>query len=143
MDTEFQDLLKIDNRYKTEAYQFVFESLDYAQKRLKMGRQSESEEIPEEDSREKEKQENHITGQELCLAAKMYALDMYGFMAKTVLKNWGIQSTSDFGNIVYNMIKIGRMRKTSEDKLEDFDNVYDFVSAFDENYQMGTVKKNH
>lgn len=142
MSKDFQELLNQDPRYKPEAYQFIFESLDYAQSRLKLGKKQESEpsemrlakeECTPDDDQEPE---NHVTGQELCQASRLYALDMYGFMAKTVLNNWGIRSTSDLGELVYNMIRIGRMRKTAEDRREDFDDVYDFENAFDEDYQI-------
>ena len=48
------------------------------------------------------------------------------FMAKTVLNNWGIYRTSDFGEMVFNLIRIGECSKTENDRREDFDNVYDF-----------------
>jgi len=151
MDSEFQELLKNDSRYKAEAYRFVFESLDYAQKRLKFGKKCESEpsrlskegetEPAEPNMEVTEVSENHVTGQELCQASRLYALDMYGFMAKAVLGNWGIRSTSDIGELVYNMIKIGRMRKTQDDRREDFNDVFDFPTAFDDEYRIAPLKK--
>ena len=51
-------------------------------------------------------------------------------MAKLVLSNWGMHSTRDFGEIVFNLIRIGRMRKTPHDRREDFDDVFDFDQAF-------------
>jgi len=134
----FAQLLREDKRYKFEAYVFVFEALNYAQKVLRMGRETPSEPSefndPEED--EPSGPHKHVTGQELCEAARRYALEQYGYMAKTVLNSWGIHSTSDFGEIVYNMIRIGRMRKTAEDRREDFDNVYDFDTAFVEQFEI-------
>ena len=53
-------------------------------------------------------------------------------MAKTVLNSWGVRATDDFGEIVFNLIRIGRMRKTRHDRREDFNNVYDFETAFQE-----------
>jgi uncharacterized repeat protein (TIGR04138 family) len=76
--------------------------------------------------------QRHVTGQELCEAIRRYALDQYGMMALTVLNSWGIRSTGDFGEIVFNLIRIGRMRKTKHDRREDFENVYDFATAFQE-----------
>ena len=57
-------------------------------------------------------------------------------MAKVVLNNWGVLSTSDFGEIVYNMIRIGLMRKSESDQREDFDNVFDFDEAFQQRYEI-------
>jgi hypothetical protein len=55
-----------------------------------------------------------------------YALEQYGFMAKCVLNSWGVHRTSDFGNIVFNLIDIKQMKKTKHDRREDFDDVFDF-----------------
>lgn len=75
--------------------------------------------------------EHHITGQQLCEAIRQYALEQFGFMSKTVLNNWGVHSTSDFGEIVYNLIRIRHMKKSTNDRREDFDEVYDFAHAFE------------
>ena len=57
-------------------------------------------------------------------------------MAKLVLASWGIHSTSDFGEIVYNLIRIGKMSKSDDDRREDFDNVYDFEQALVREYAI-------
>jgi uncharacterized repeat protein (TIGR04138 family) len=119
-------LLKDDRRYKIDAYAFVFEALNYAHTKLGMGteRPAESEEgEPEDTARETER---HLTGQQLCEAIRQYALEQYGYMAKCVLNTWGVHNTGDFGEIVFNLINIGQMRKTTEDRREDFENVFDF-----------------
>ena len=74
--------------------------------------------------------ERHLTGQQLCEAARLYALQQYGLLARVVLEWWGIRTTDDLGEIVFNMIEIGQMRKTRRDKREDFHSVYDFHEAF-------------
>jgi len=129
-------LLKEDRRYKFDAYVLVFEALNYAHKVMGLGaKQSvESEEEVEETSPKAE--ERHLTGQELCEAIRLYALDQYGFMAKSVLKSWGVTSTSDFGEIVFNLIRIGQMRKTKHDRREHFDNVYDFNDALSKDFKI-------
>ncbi len=80
--------------------------------------------------------ENHLTGQELCLALRQFAIDQYGLMAKSVLNSWGICSTSDFGSIVYNIIDIGWMKKSVNDRREHFDQVYEFQAAFVEQFKI-------
>jgi len=47
-----------------------------------------------------------------------------------VLSSWGICATADIGEIVFNMIDMGQMRKTSDDRREDFHDVYSFEDAF-------------
>ena len=41
-----------------------------------------------------------------------------------------LHATADFGEIVFNMIDMGQMRKTSDDCREDFHDVYSFQDAF-------------
>ncbi len=127
-------LLKTDKRYKFDAYVFVFESLNYAHEQLGLGQEhSEEEDATKAEPRRsaaRKKAERHLTGQQLCEAIRQYAQDQYGLMAKAVLASWGVCSTSDIGNIVFNLIEIGQMRKTKQDRREDFDNVFDFDEAF-------------
>src|SRR5215213_3838432 len=132
-------LLKEDPRYAFEAYVLVFESLNFAHKVLGLGVQrpaGEGEAEDESDEGEQSSNERHLTGQQLCEAVRQYAVDQYGYMAQCVLKSWGITSTSDFGEIVFNLIRIGQMRKTADDRREHFDNVFDFDEAFRESFKI-------
>lgn len=121
-----------DRRYKLEAYQFVFEALSYAQKELGMGqvRETSPDEFDEDDP------QRHLTGQELCEAIRLFALEQFGYMAKTVFNDWGVTCTGDFGEIVYNLIELQMMRKTPQDRREDFDDVFDFETAFRQEFQI-------
>ena len=84
----------------------------------------------------------HVTGQQLCHAIRQLAIDQYGYMAKCVLNSWGVNSTSDFGNIVYILINGGEMRKTERDRREDFDNVFDFERDLIEGFEITMPKEN-
>lgn len=133
-------LLKEDRRYKLDAYAFVFESLNFAHKELGMGAPATSEaeeETPEEtEEGESQQSERHLTGQQLCEAVRRYALEQYGYMAQCVLESWGVRSTSDLGEIVFNLIRIGQMRKTKDDLREDFDDVFDFETGFKQSFKI-------
>jgi uncharacterized repeat protein (TIGR04138 family) len=138
-------LLQHDKRYKFEAYAFVFESLNFAQEKMGLGQEQATEEEEAETSSRREaeppakrkeetggkrkKTERHMTGQQLCEAIRQYALEQFGLMAKAVLNSWGVRNTGDIGNIVFNLIEIGQMRKTKQDSREDFDDVFDFDKA--------------
>jgi len=133
MNSAFQamyNLLQSDRRYKFEAYNFVRESLNRAQQRTLVAEPDE----PISDS--SMPTSHHISGQQLCEACRLYAIDQYGFMSPKVLANWGIQSTSDFGEIVYNLIRIDQMRKSDNDRREDFDDVYSFDKAFEPVFKL-------
>jgi uncharacterized repeat protein (TIGR04138 family) len=120
-------LLKRDPRYKIDAYQFVRDALAYAQEELGMGQASEAEATGSEP---------HLTGQQLCEAIRRFALEQFGLLARVVLGNWGVRSTSDFGEIVYNLIDVGLMKKSETDRREDFDQVYDFEEAFERHFRI-------
>ena len=107
-------------RFKKESYFFVFAAMEYTVSRLSKRR--------------------HITARELLDGIAEYARQQYGPLAKMVFEHWGITETIHFGQIVYNLIEAGLMSKTKEDKLEDFDGVYDFSSKFDWNLTARTLE---
>lgn len=72
----------------------------------------------------------HVSGRQLCLGLRDYAIHRYGLLAKTVLNRWGVRDTEDFGKIVFALVDAGLMRKTDEDTLEDFQGVFDFDEEF-------------
>ena len=80
--------------------------------------------------------ESHLTGQELCEAIRINALEQFGYMALVVLRSWGLRTTSDFGEIVYNLIDIGVMNQSESDRREDFNDVYDLEQAFREEFRI-------
>jgi len=131
-------LVREDDRYRPDAYQFVREALAYGQQSLGLGTEAESEDEDSEpgfvDDPDDYRLDRHVTGQELCQAIRRYAVEQYGMMAKVVLNSWGVFTTGDFGEIVYNLIRVGRMRKSKTDSRADFNNVYDFDEAFEHNF---------
>lgn len=136
-------LLCEDRRYKLEAYQFVRTGLTYAQEMLGLAAdEAHPQRLPQRgenprrtgsatktDKDDEQRPPRHVSGQELCHALRKMAHEQYGRLAKLVLAEWGIRSTSDFGEIVYNLIKIGEMSKSDGDQRSDFDDVYDFDAA--------------
>ncbi len=128
-------LLREDRRYRLEAYVFIFEALNFAQQVLRLGVEQPSEPTGEAEE-EEHSPERHVSGQELCEAVRRYAISQYGYMAKTVLNSWGLKTTGDFGEVVYNLIRIGQMRKTPADSRADFENVYDFDHAFRKDFRF-------
>ncbi|MCA9231811.1 MAG: hypothetical protein KDA57_14265 [Planctomycetales bacterium] len=131
------ELLRRDERYHFNAYLFVFEALRHAQDRLGMG----TDYYSEADDSGAEEPERHVTGQELCEAMRQYAHQEYGYLAKCVLNEWGIGSTGDFGEIVFNLIEIEQMRKTPHDRREDFENVFDFDEGFQNSFEFSLPDK--
>ncbi len=105
-----EEILTRDPRYTAGAYAFVREGLAFAVRRLEKPR--------------------HISGQELLGVLREFAIDEFGPMAKTVLNDWGVERTEDFGEIVFNMVETGLLGKTEKDTRADFSGGYDFNEAF-------------
>ena len=144
MTHPLRQVLDEDPRYPVEAYEFIRDALSYAHDVMGLGMSKDSEVPPVEsavedpaESESQPEQERHLTGQELCEAGRRYALEEYGLMAKVVLNNWGIYGTSDFGELVYNLIRVDMMRKSPTDRREDFDDVFEFEKAFLTDFDFG------
>lgn len=127
-----QDLSKVvagDARYSIHAYTFIFEALDHTQKLKRRGRVRSKSGATS--------RSRHVTGRELCEGARDLALRQYGRLALTVLSRWGIRSTADLGAIVYNLIESGDLSRTPNDSRDDFNDVFDFESAFQRDFVLG------
>ena len=107
-------ICQADDRYKIDAYTFVLAALNVTMEALK--------------------RKGHVSGRELTLGIKDFAIREYGRMARTVFEHWGIKTTEDFGHIVFNMVERGVLGKTEADNIEDFREVFDFKQAFEDEY---------
>jgi uncharacterized repeat protein (TIGR04138 family) len=105
-------IVERDPRYSLGAYEFTREAVTYA-----------SEVVFATGT--------HVTGRELLEAIKRLARERFGVLAPDVLRSWGVRTTEDFGEIVFNLVDEKLLSKTPEDKKEDFRQVYSFDEAFD------------
>jgi len=124
MSTEkTETVLKIvrrDPRYGPQAYYFIFDALDFTLQRLGKTR--------------------HVTGRELLEGIRLYASEQFGFLARTVLAEWGIHATLDFGEVVFNLVEAGLLSRTDKDTREEFANAYDFAEAFEREFRRSLSK---
>lgn len=104
-----------DSRYAADAYTFLRDSLDYTIRGSQKARIKES---------------GHVTGAELCRGLRDHALEQFGPMVPTILETWGIRSTRDIGEMVFNLIAAGAFSKSDTDTLDDFEGIYGFHEAF-------------
>lgn len=72
----------------------------------------------------------HISGQQLCHGIRREAQNLWGMLAPLVLSRWNIRSTRDIGELVFLLIDLGLMGRQESDRIEDFDDVFDFNAAF-------------
>jgi len=117
-------VLSRDKRYSVHAYEFVYQALGFTQQA--MGR----------DPSGGEEHRRHISGQELLEGIRRLAIDRFGLLAFPVMKQWGVYRTEDFGEIVFNLVECGQLRKTEQDTRSDFVNGYSFEEAFDGPLQL-------
>jgi uncharacterized repeat protein (TIGR04138 family) len=129
---KLEELVRRDPRYASEAYEFVFQALAHAQKTL--GRAPREPRTMDEPG--PEEQAHHVTGPELLEGVRDLALREFGFLARTVLRMWGINRTDDVGEIVFNLIEAELMSKTDEDTRADFRAVYDLDKTLVEDYRI-------
>jgi uncharacterized repeat protein (TIGR04138 family) len=126
---KLEELVRSDSRYSYEAYEFVFAALTFTQKRL--GR------LPREEAPADLK--SHVGCRELLDGIRELALREFGFMARTVFKVWGINSTADWGEIVFGLIEAKLMSKTAEDDRSDFHDVFDLDDALVRNFRIEPI----
>jgi uncharacterized repeat protein (TIGR04138 family) len=110
-----RQIVRKDTRYKPQAYYFIFDALDWTITRMHKVR--------------------HVTGKELLEGIREYATSHFGFLARTVLAEWGVHGTGDFGEIVFNLVDAGLLSRTENDTRADFVDVYDFEEAFEREFR--------
>ncbi len=113
---KFERVVRDNRRYARDAFGFLEEGLALAAQRV-YGEAGPG-------------RGRHVTGQQLCLALRELAITRWGPLARLVLRDWGIQSTRDFGEMVFLLVHEGLLGKQESDRIEDFDDVYEFDEAF-------------
>ena len=86
--------------------------------------------------------DSHVTGQQLCMGLRDFAIEQYGLLAPVVLRHWGIQRTEDFGAIVFRMVDLELLRTSPEDTEEDFRAIFQFDEAFHSRELMDCIGSN-
>lgn len=124
---EFQEVVQRicaeNGSYRPGAYAFVQRGLDYTLESLRQRGEIEG--------------RAHISGPILLEGIREYALEQYGPLARIVLDHWGVHTCRDFGEIVFELLNYGMLKKTEEDRIEDFDGGYDFAEAFEQPFEPG------
>lgn len=126
--------------YPPAAFRFVLEGLSFTTERAfgqyasQCGGPSASEGLPLPDM-------HHVSGQQLCMGLREFAIDRFGMMAPCVLRHWNIARTEDFGRIVYALIDSGRLTKSAEDSIDDFHSVFEFDEAFSASALAGRIRR--
>jgi len=123
---EITEIVRRDGRFSYEAYEFVFEALTHTQQMV--GKVPIGGEQPGE--------EHHVSGREIAEGAVDLAREEFGFLARTVFRQWGIRRTDDLGEVVFNLIEAGLLSKTDTDNRADFHDLFDLDRALAEGYAI-------
>jgi uncharacterized repeat protein (TIGR04138 family) len=118
-----ETILAKDTRYHRDAYFFVRDALDVAQKKF-----------TQTASRAAKDKPMHVSGQQLLEGIRAHALEQFGPLTMMVLEEWGVRRCEDFGEIVFNMVESSLLGKTDNDSREDFKGGYEFYTAFRKPY---------
>jgi uncharacterized repeat protein (TIGR04138 family) len=117
MKKSLESIAGKDGRYRSQALKFVLEGFDYTAKNIITERR-------------------HVSGQTLCQGLKEMAVEKWGRLAMLVLNSWNIKNTRDFGEIVYSLIEHKWMSAQPTDTIGDFNDVYDFKTAFKDQFKF-------
>jgi len=79
----------------------------------------------------------HVSGAELLAGIARLGADRYGPLAALVFREWGIASSRDFGNMVYELIERGVLFQQDEDSIEDFMGGAPYAEIFEVQYFQG------
>ncbi|BDS07952.1 hypothetical protein NT6N_29920 [Oceaniferula spumae] len=111
--TQFMDAVKsvISNGSKFDigAYYFLKDALDFTVKRAMENNDGEH---------------RHVTASELLYGFRDLALQEFGPMASTMMSEWGLETCSDIGNMVFQLIEEGAFGKQDSDTPEDFIDIF-------------------
>lgn len=124
-----EELVRCDPRYPPEAYEFVFDALSYANKRLRRVK-------AEAGAGESASQEEHVSVAEFFEGLRELALRDFGLMAPVVFSQWNVRRTDDFGEIVFNLIGAGLLDPTTADDRGAFHDHFDLSNGLVSGYEI-------
>lgn len=113
-------IIEKDPRFSIKAYHFLREALDFTLSRIM-----------------KDNHDNmrHVSGVELLDGFKDFALDQFGPMTATVMREWGIKNGYHVGEMVYALISEEVFSQQEGDSINDFKGFMSFKDAFEKPFQ--------
>lgn len=124
---KLEQIIREDGRYPRGAYEYLFAGLAYTVRKLHGDREGD--------------EPQHVSGAALCEGLRDLACAKWGALAPLVLHSWNLCGTRDFGEMVFLLVEHELMGKQDSDRIEDFDDVYDFKATF-ERYELNIDQLN-
>ena len=107
-------ILKREKRFDPHAYFFLKDALDFTLKRI---------------AEHNGGQARHVSGPELLEGFRDFALEQFGPMSSTLMREWGIRKCQDVGDMVFHLIEEQVFGKQESDSREDFSGVFDLEDS--------------
>ena len=120
LNPRIEELVRRDPRYAPEAYEFVYDALSHAARRL--GRAGVD--------------DAHVSVADFLDGARDLAVREFGLMAPAVFRAWGLRRTDDFGDIVFHLIAAGLMDPTAADDRAAFRDQFDLQAGLTADYHI-------
>lgn len=122
--TQFMDAVQAissrDPRYDVGAYFFLKDALDFT---VRLAMES------------NDGKHRHVAASELLIGFRDFAIQEFGPMASTMMSEWGVNSCSDIGTMVFELIEEGVFGKQDSDTPEDFANLFPLIETLDAPFQ--------
>jgi uncharacterized repeat protein (TIGR04138 family) len=103
-----------DERYAPEAYGFVMDALEFTIHRVGERR--------------------HVSAAELLENLCDHAMERFGVLAYSVLENWGLRTTDDVGETVFQLVEAQVLSRREKDSRDDFHDAFDLRRRLEEGY---------
>ena len=130
-DEQVLALCEKDPRFTRNTYEFCFEVLDFTIRAV----------AEKKDPEHRQPVTRHVSAKELLEGLRDYALQEFGPMARLTLKRLGIASCGDMGDIVFNLVNANLLARQARDTRGDFNNGYDFDTAFGTPFRPASTRK--
>ena len=121
IEDRISELRRRDRRFARNGYFFVLDALDFTIETLGRDRQT--------------GEDRHVGGRELLEGLRELAAEQFGPLATVVLERFGMRTTEDVGEVVFNLIDAGLLSRRSSDSRLDFTDGFDFARAFEEDFR--------
>ena len=114
---DFADIVAKDARYSPRAYALLMDVVSYLSGEGREGGGKDGEGA-------------HMSAFDILEEFRDRTLDLYGPLAFTVLREWGVTRTEDVGEMMCNLVESRRVGRDENDSPDGFCGGYDFREAF-------------
>ena len=109
-----REIRRADGRFSQEAYGFIMDALEFTIHKVGERR--------------------HVKAAELLEGVCEHAKNRYGLLAYSVLERWGLKTTDDIGDAVFQLVNAHVLARQEDDSRDDFLGVFDLNRRLEDGY---------